>query len=108
MFRSEAHRRLIFEEFFWVSFALQLIRGEREKEAKGTIIEFTENTEKRIGEFLPFELTGAQKKVTQEIFDDMRSDAPMNRLIQATSAAARRSSPSWRCLPPWKTVTRPH
>jgi len=82
MFRSEAHRRLIFEEFFWVSFALQLIRGEREKEPKGTIIEFTENTEKRIGEFLPFELTGAQKKVTREIFDDMRSDAPMNRLIQ--------------------------
>jgi ATP-dependent DNA helicase RecG len=82
MFRSEAHRRLIFEEFFWVSFALQLIRGEREKELKGTIIEFTENTEKRISEFLPFELTGAQKKVTQEIFDDMRSDAPMNRLIQ--------------------------
>jgi ATP-dependent DNA helicase RecG len=81
-FRSEAHRRLIFEEFFWVSFALQLIRGEREKEPKGTIIEFTENTEKRIGEFLPFELTGAQKKVTREIFDDMRSDAPMNRLIQ--------------------------
>jgi ATP-dependent DNA helicase RecG len=82
MFRSEAHRRLIFEEFFWVSFALQLIRGERAKEPKGTIIEFTENTEKRIAEFLPFELTGAQKKVTQEIFDDMRSDAPMNRLIQ--------------------------
>jgi ATP-dependent DNA helicase RecG len=82
MFRSEAHRRLIFEEFFWVSFALQLIRGEREKEPKGTIIEFTETMEKRIGEFLPFELTGAQKKVTQEIFDDMRSDAPMNRLIQ--------------------------
>jgi ATP-dependent DNA helicase RecG len=82
MFRSEAHRRLIFEEFFWVSFALQLIRGEREKEPKGTIIEFTENTEKRIEEFLPFELTGAQKKVTREIFDDMRSDAPMNRLIQ--------------------------
>jgi ATP-dependent DNA helicase RecG len=82
MFRSEAHRRLIFEEFFWVTFALRLIRGEREKEPKGTIIEFTENTAKRIDEFLPFELTGAQKKVTQEIFDDMRSEAPMNRLIQ--------------------------
>jgi ATP-dependent DNA helicase RecG len=82
MFRSEAHRRLIFEEFFWVSFALQLIRGEREKEPKGTIIEFTENTAKRMSEFLPFELTGAQKKVSREIFDDMQSDAPMNRLIQ--------------------------
>lgn len=82
MFRSEAHKRLIFEEFFWVSFALQLIRGEREKEPKGTVIEFTDTTAKRIDEFLPFELTGAQKKVSQEILDDMRSDAPMNRLIQ--------------------------
>ncbi|MBA2619983.1 MAG: hypothetical protein H0U87_02155, partial [Acidobacteria bacterium] len=32
--RSKAHLRLIFEEFFWVSFALQLKRGERAKEPK--------------------------------------------------------------------------
>ena len=32
---------LIFEEFFWLSFAMQLIRGERQKEPKGTVIEIT-------------------------------------------------------------------
>jgi ATP-dependent DNA helicase RecG len=35
MFRSAAHKRLIFEEFFWLSFAMQLLRGERQKGAKG-------------------------------------------------------------------------
>ena len=81
-FRSDAHRRLIFEEFFRVSFALQLRRGEREKEPKGTIIEITATTKERIQKLLPFTLTGAQEKVSREILADMQSDAPMNRLIQ--------------------------
>lgn len=80
--RSGAHRRLIFEEFFRVSFALQLRRGEREKEPKGTIVEIGRTTEGRIRKLLPFTLTRAQERVGREIFDDMQSDAPMNRLIQ--------------------------
>jgi ATP-dependent DNA helicase RecG len=80
--RSKAHRRLIFEEFFWVSFALQLTRGERQKEPKGTVIELTRATKERLLNLFPFELTGAQKKVIKQIFEDMESDAPMNRLIQ--------------------------
>jgi len=82
MFRSKAHKRLIFEEFFWVSFALQLMRGERKKEPKGTVIEISDNISERIETLLPFELTAAQDKVVNRIFDDMKSDAPMNRLIQ--------------------------
>ena len=31
---------------------------------------------------LPFPLTGAQRRVLREIADDMRSRAPMNRLVQ--------------------------
>ena len=82
MFRSPAHRRLIFEEFFWVSFALQLKRGERRKEPKGTVIEISPTTKKRVLDFVPFKLTGAQARVIKDIFDDMQSDAPMNRLVQ--------------------------
>ena len=82
MFRSQAHRRLIFEEFFWLSFSLQLLRGERRKEQKGTVIEIPDETLKRIDAIVPFELTGAQKKVIDQIFRDLRSDAPMNRLLQ--------------------------
>jgi ATP-dependent DNA helicase RecG len=80
--RSAAHRRLIFEEFFWVSFALQLKRGDRIKEPKGTIIEISEKTYERIKSLLPFALTGAQERVIKRIYEDMQSDAPMNRLVQ--------------------------
>ncbi|MCD9187310.1 MAG: ATP-dependent DNA helicase RecG [Pyrinomonadaceae bacterium] len=80
--RSNAHKRLIFEEFFWVSFALQLKRGERTQEPKGTIIELSPTTFDRIEKMLPFKLTGAQQRVIDRIFDDLQSDAPMNRLVQ--------------------------
>ena len=82
MFRSAAHKRLIFDEFFWLSFAMQLLRGERQKEPKGTVIEITDATKERLKNILPFTLTGAQKKVIGEIFADLKSDAPMNRLVQ--------------------------
>lgn len=82
MARSNAHKRLIFEEFFWVSFALQLKRGDRQKEPKGTVIEISPTTFDRIQTLLPFQLTGAQQRVIDRIFDDLQSDAPMNRLVQ--------------------------
>ncbi|CAN5448859.1 hypothetical protein BH20ACI1_BH20ACI1_13230 [soil metagenome] len=82
MARSNAHKRLVFEEFFWVSFALQLKRGERKQEPKGTIIEISDKINERIAALLPFTLTGAQDRVIKRIFDDLQSDAPMNRLIQ--------------------------
>ncbi len=82
MFRSAAHKRLIFDEFFWLSFAMQLLRGERQKEPKGTVKEISEKTKERLKDLLPFKLTSAQKKVIGEIFADLKSDAPMNRLIQ--------------------------
>jgi ATP-dependent DNA helicase RecG len=81
-FRSRAHRRLIFEEFFWLVFALQLIRGDRQKEPKGTVIELPKVILDRMKEIAPFELTEAQRRVVRQILHDMTSDAPMNRLIQ--------------------------
>ena len=81
-FRSKAHKRLIFEEFFWVSFALQYKRGERTKEPKGTKIKLTKEIEKGIKSLLSFTLTGAQDRVIKSIFEDMESDSPMNRLVQ--------------------------
>lgn len=80
--RSAAQIRLIFEEFFWTSFALTYRRGERTKEPKGALIEISDKIRERIFGILPFELTGAQKRVVERIFKDMQSDAPMNRLVQ--------------------------
>ncbi len=80
--RSPAHLRLIFEEFFWVAFAIALRKSERVKEPKGAVIEVDERVRNHMAELLPFELTGAQERCVKRILDDMQSDAPMNRLLQ--------------------------
>jgi ATP-dependent DNA helicase RecG len=80
--RSQAHLRLIFEEFFWNSFALAFRRSERTREPKGAVIEITPKIRERVFSVLPFELTNAQRRVVERIFEDMQSDAPMNRLVQ--------------------------
>ena len=81
-FVSPAQKRLIFDEFFWLSLALQLRRGTRKKEAKGAVIELANNFPDRVRSFLEFQLTEAQKRVFRQILDDIASDKPMNRLLQ--------------------------
>lgn len=80
--RSPAHRRLIFEELFWLALGLCVKRGQRIRESKDANIKIDDAIKKRIASVLPFKLTDAQRKVVKEIFRDMRSDAPMNRLLQ--------------------------
>ncbi len=80
--RSPAHLRLIFEDFFWVALGISLKRGRRIKEVKGTKIKLDQATKVRIGSVLPFKLTDAQRRAVKEIFKDLKSDAPMNRLLQ--------------------------
>ena len=81
--RSPAHRRLIFEELFWLALGLAVKRGVRIKESKGARIKIDDAIKRRIASLLPFKLTDAQRRVVgKEIFRDMRNDAPMNRLLQ--------------------------
>lgn len=80
--RSPAHTRMIFEDFFWVTFALGLKRGRREKEVKGNKLKIDKRVFDHIAPLLPFKLTKAQVRVTREIFNDLKSTAPMNRLLQ--------------------------
>jgi ATP-dependent DNA helicase RecG len=80
--KSPAHKRMIFEDFFWVTFALGLKRGRRTKETKGVTLKIDKTTYDNIAAVLPFKLTDAQVKATREIFKDLRSTAPMNRLLQ--------------------------
>jgi len=79
---SLAHVRMIFEDFFWVTFAIGLKRGQRVKEVKATPLRIDKAVKDHIGSVMPFKLTNAQVKVTKQIFKDMRSSAPMNRLLQ--------------------------
>jgi ATP-dependent DNA helicase RecG len=80
--KSPAHQRLIFEELFWVALGLAVKRGKRMKESKGATIKIDSRMKERIGSVLPFKLTDSQRNVVKELFKDMRSDAPMNRLLQ--------------------------
>jgi ATP-dependent DNA helicase RecG len=80
--RSPAHLRMIFEDFFWLTFAVGLRRGERVKESKDVKIRIDKPVKDAIASVLPFKLTNAQRKVTAQIFNDMKSAAPMNRLLQ--------------------------
>jgi ATP-dependent DNA helicase RecG len=80
--RSPAHRRLIFEELFWVALGLAVKRGQRIRERKGAPIKIDAAMKQRIASVLPFRLTEAQRRVVKELFHDMKSDAPMNRLLQ--------------------------
>src|SRR2546423_2331832 len=74
--RSPAHRRLIFEELFWLALALLVKRGQRIKDRKDATIKIDDSIKRRIASVLPFKLTEPQRKVVKEIFRDMQSDAP--------------------------------
>ena len=80
---QEARRRLKFEELFYLQ--LNILNYSRRRAAKINGYRFN-----RVGElfnrfyfdFLPFPLTGAQKRVIKEIHADMRTGRQMNRLLQ--------------------------
>lgn len=80
--KSPAHVRMIFEDFFWVTFAIGLKRGQREKEVKAAPLRIDKTVKAHIASVMPFKLTNAQVKVIRQIFNDMQSPAPMNRLLQ--------------------------
>jgi ATP-dependent DNA helicase RecG len=80
--RSPAHHRLIFEDFFWLALGIGLKRGQRIREAKGARIKIDAQVKDAIAAVMPFKLTNAQRTVVKQIFQDMKSDAPMNRLLQ--------------------------
>ncbi|HWD37508.1 MAG TPA: ATP-dependent DNA helicase RecG [Fimbriimonas sp.] len=109
--RLEARRRLVFEDFFYMQLALAMKRAATQHEIgipfpvqallkgqdpgppldlpPGTLFTKEERAARaqeplwdQIHRLLPFALTGAQKRVIQEIWKDMESPHPMNRLVQ--------------------------
>ena len=79
----KAEYRLKFEELFYIQLKLLHLKEDRHKKFKGHIFTI-------VGDYfndffykhLPFELTGAQKRVVKEIRKDMGSGRQMNRLLQ--------------------------
>ena len=78
---TPAHRRLIFEELFFLELGLELKRR-RMRERVGIAFATTDKVREAIREVLPFHPTTAQKRALGEIVADMRSPSPMRRLLQ--------------------------
>jgi ATP-dependent DNA helicase RecG len=79
--RSEAHRRLVYDEFFYFQLGMALRK-------RGGLLEqgiaFSKSGEslERFYSLLPFTLTSAQRRVITEIERDMTAVRGMNRLLQ--------------------------
>jgi ATP-dependent DNA helicase RecG len=80
-FRSQDQFRLIFEEFFWLECGIALKRS-KAKTLPGIAFEITGRVREKVKAMLPFKPTEAQKRVIQEIANDMKAPRPMNRLLQ--------------------------
>lgn len=77
-----ARRRLVFDEFFYLQLGLlqrqykaRQIETSAVLSPKGQLID-------SFYQQLPFELTGAQKRVINDILTDLQKPVPMNRLVQ--------------------------
>lgn len=77
-----ARRRLVFDEFFYLQ--LGLLRRRKEQQKQQTTVKMAPTGEliEAFYKVLPFQFTGAQQRVVQEILTDLQETAPMNRLVQ--------------------------
>ena len=76
-----ARARLKFEELFYIQ--LQLLRQMKRREQNpGFAMPIVGSRFHALYKSLPFDLTGAQKRVIHEIHDDLKSGRQMNRLLQ--------------------------
>lgn len=79
--RSPAHRRLIYDEFFFFQLGMAIKKTGRILDAgikfniEGTLLN-------KFLALLPFDLTAAQKRVINEIQADLAKETAMNRLLQ--------------------------
>lgn len=80
---AKAEHRLKFEEFFFIQLKLLRMKIGRHQLFNGIKLEHIgERFNRFYNECLPFDLTGAQKRVIKEIRADVKAGYQMNRLVQ--------------------------
>lgn len=80
---QQAERRLKFEEAFYFQLSYGLKKQHHKNNVRGNAMpKVGANFNKFYSEFLPFNLTNAQKKVLKEIKADIAKPTQMNRLLQ--------------------------
>ena len=78
---AEARRRLGFEEVFELSLASLLNKQELAAD-ESLAIPFDEKLAREFVSHLPFKLTDAQRKAVWQVYQDMQTEHPMNRLVE--------------------------
>ncbi len=79
---KKAQYRLKFEELFYIQLRLLKLKIARIDKYKGQVFKDSTLLTQFYNDHLPFDLTGAQKRVIKEIYQDMKSGKQMNRLLQ--------------------------
>ena len=88
-FRTPPQQRLIFEEFFLFQLGHAWRRHETSVEPKPWVPTVDDRIRQSAASVLPFKLTPGQRQAVKEIVDDMRSPAPMHRLLQGDVGAGK-------------------
>jgi len=79
---KQARRRFAYEELLNFQLRIQALRKIRKDNERGTVIQFDLPKVRAFIASLPYELTGAQKRVVNEICKDLKEPHRMNRLLQ--------------------------
>jgi ATP-dependent DNA helicase RecG len=77
-----ARRRLVFDEFFYLQLGLLKRRLALRQTQTSAQLAPTGHLIDQFYQVLPFQLTGAQQRVVNDILTDLQQPAPMNRLVQ--------------------------
>jgi ATP-dependent DNA helicase RecG len=79
---KHARRRFVYEELLMFQLKMLGMKKARKEAEKGVAIDYDLAKVKTFITALPFELTGAQKRVVNELCAELKSPARMNRLLQ--------------------------
>lgn len=79
---AQAMARLKFEELFFIQLKLLNQKSLLKKQYRGFVFRHIPTLNIFYKNYLPFELTTAQKRVVREIYQDMTTGKQMNRLLQ--------------------------
>lgn len=79
---ERGRKRLAYDELFFLQLVHAMARKKRLEQNPGTRFDRSNELIRPLLESLPYELTGAQKRVLKHIMADMTSSSSMNRLLQ--------------------------
>ncbi len=79
---KQAWRRFKYEELFYLELLMALRHALYRSPVQGVRMETSGELIRRVLDRLPFQLTNAQRRVLREIYTDLKSGHPMNRLLQ--------------------------